>query len=272
MPSLEKFDYANVPLVLYSIHKENVLQLENVHSCNLVKLEISRYRKLPYYNDILKICLSVCSKLEIIDCFIFEEEQLSLFNHSHLKELRITFCTTDPKINIGNFLKMNGSHLTYLDISDCVISVSALPVYCPALKYFYADCVDLTHKDDDGDLKRNFSSLTHCRFSSINPSSAKTIHFLFSSTPNLKSILFESCILSIEMETQILMWCENPSAESIEFEYSHLEIEFLKDILLSCPSLKAMYLQDCTVNIRDAENILRNIAKSLPNQPTIKFY
>ena len=267
--SLEKVDYT-VPLVLQHIHEENLSLFNKVHYYNLVELNLLRFNGLISYPDMLKTCLTVCPKLESFACCISNKEQLNLFSNIRLKKLHLQFSTTESSINIDNFLKLNGNSLTYLKISDCVMSVSGLAVYCPVLKEFFAHRVKFT--DDDNLPPPIFSSLIECTFSHIDPSAGKEVCLFISSSPVLESISFTYCILSREVQIRILMWCKNPSASKIEFWCLDLELYFLRDILLNCPSLKEISLTECSVDVHNTKEILQNIAKSLPNKPKIVFF
>lgn len=283
LPTLEKFDYPDLPLVLYSMHEQNLsesngplllysmhqknsAQSEKVLSCNLIELKLSQFRELPYYTDILKTCLTMCPKLKQLDCFIPNKEQLDLFTNCHLEKLMLLFHIENGRINIDNFLRINGCNLSYLSICGCTLSVAALKEYCPELKEFNADDIYFT---DANDPHINFLPLTKLHISDIDPSMNKAMSRIIS--PNLETLFMESCILSPEMKTQILLWCENSSARAIGFTSVSLDIEFLKNVLLRCPFLKEMHLFQIYGATYNHKKELRNLAESLPNKPHIFF-
>lgn len=210
----------------------------------------------------------MCPKLRQLDCFIPSKEQLDLFTNCHLKKLMLLFYVTNGRVNIDNFLRMNGGNLSYLSIWGCTLSVAALKRCCPMLQEFSADDIYFT---DANDLYINFLPLTKLHISDIDPSMNKAMSQIISSSPNLETVFIDSCILSPGMKTQILLWCKNSSARVIGFMSVSLEIEFLKNVLLNCPFLKEMHLFKIYPATYRHKDELRNLAESLPNKPHIFF-
>lgn len=273
LPALEVTDYAKVARLLYYIHQENLIEFDELQTYNLIQIHLreSECRMWDFrsYTEVLKTCLTVCPKLKYLSCCISHENQLNLFANSHLRRLILECSVINGNININNFLKMSGYNLTHFQISDCSMSIAALGMHCPILKEFIA--VSVVFTDDKYNLKPCFASLTECIFSNIEPSSNRGICLLLSSSPKLESISFTKCILSPEMKSQILMWCNNSCAKEIGFRFIRLETEFLRAILFSCISLKKMSVEDCYMDTDDAEEKIWNLGEMLPNKPKIEL-
>lgn len=282
LPSLEKFNYRNAPLLLHQIHEDNFNKFKSMHFYNLVELNFFELHNflnlihLPIYTDALKTCLTVCHKLQSLACYISDKEQLNFFTKSSLKKLHLAF--RNPKTNIEHFLKKNGFKLTSLKITGCTLSICVLGVSCPSLKEFFAECINFTD-DYDYDLQPNFVSLIKCYFKDIEASSNEGVCSLLSSSLRLEFISFDKCMLSLELKAHILLWCKNPFAKNIEFGriIIYFEMDFLKDILLNCPSLKTMRVIDYLFYGIGSEEIdlkrtLLSFAASLPNKPKIVLF
>lgn len=286
LPSLECNDFTSrVPSLLHSIHKENLHESGKVQTYNLTELTfleehmLSDGDSLVNFTDVIKTCLTVCPKLQYLNFYLTDKEQLNLFKNINLKRLHLA-CALDPSLdrstNVDNFLKLNGCNLTCLKFENCTVSVSTFAAHCPALEELSVTRVIFTDDDDDDDhLKPHFASLTSCDFQEMEPTSYKAICFILSSSPKLEFISFKACILSLELKAGILLWCENASAKKILFAYISMirEIKFLRDILLNCPSLKEMVLIDFTHSPKrekvKTKMTLKNLANSLDNKPEI---
>lgn len=269
LPLLEKIDYQNVPVLIHSIYEENAPTFQNVHSYNIVKIDLLGFQNLPYYTEVLKTCLNVCPKLKSIACPITEKKQLDLFSNIHLKKLYFIMWDISPKINLDSFVKMNGCNLTSLHIKNCKISISVLGKHCRVLKEFIIHDVNFTDEDDK--IEIIFPCLNVCYFSKTRPSDTKGFCLLLSSSPKLESVSLFNCKLSLEMKNQILRLCKNPCMKKFEFDQLQLEMKFVRDILLSCPSLKEMCLNDCFFDVDETKIIVYILSKSLPNKPFIFF-
>lgn len=281
IPSLERIDHPYVPLFLNYSYEWHLRKSGKIPSYNLVDLNLLNVKGFVEFNlsriytDAVKACLTVCPNLVSLACFVLDEEEFGVFTNCNLRKLHLEFLDepTNSKINIDNLLKINKWKLTSLKVNFCAMTVSVLGKHCPNLKEFLAESVNFT-EEEENHLKPNFESLTHYCFTNIEPSSNKGICMLLSSAPKLDSISLKSCTLSLEMKTQILIWCKNPCAKGICLAGISipLEMKFLKDIVLNCPFLKEMYLQDNNLSFMEivtANTMLNNLVETLPYKPKI---
>lgn len=130
----------------------------------------------------------MCPKLKSETCCITDKEQLTLFNNTSLKKLKLRFLKSIPNINIGNFLKNNGSNLVYLNIFNCTMSISDLAISCPKLKKLHMNDVNFQDGDDE-DSQLFFDCLFKCIFNNIKDDSTaiKAINFFFTTFTEVRS-------------------------------------------------------------------------------------
>lgn len=106
LPSLQIVDYPFLPLVLYSSFEEGELQsLGNARTYNITSLDLRNCVDYPYYNDILKICLSVCPHLKSLTYGLLKEDELMTRPIlSELEQLQITNVSAS-EVNIDEIVK-----------------------------------------------------------------------------------------------------------------------------------------------------------------------
>lgn len=275
--SLEKIYHKNLPKVLYSRHKKDLLEFGSMHCYNLVELNTLNCTHLPYYNDLLKICLKMCPNLKAIRCSITRKEQLSLFHNICIKELYLEYSPYIENIkyeNASNFLKSNGGNLTYLKLRHWDISAIDLAASCPKLKHLCLCQVSFTDNQDSEFL---FPSLVRCDLEWIwdisgstheESKMCKAIRFLLLHSPKLRVLKMYNCSLYLNTEREILKFCENDFLKEITFEECFIYSDDVKKILLNCPSLIFLNLYDCDFNDQEIEEF-RKFAQNLPNRPCI---
>ena len=268
LPSLESLEYTNLPMVLFHMRHADY-KTKNPHYCNLTDLNLSNFYDLDFFAEVLESCFVICPKLKSLTCNITDEEELNSFTGSHLKKLELTFLPEDRKLNMDNFLKQYGCHLTSLSISNCAVSLSLLAVHCPFLKEIIF--LDVNALDEDDNSLPTLSSLTQCEFRKIDVPVSDLVISLLSRAPNLETVAFTDGILSTEVRIEILVWCKRPSAKKIHFNSVELQMEFLKMILLNCLSLKMMTLFSCNVDVDEPMEELLRIVRSTRNEPEV-FY
>lgn len=281
VPSIEVIDYENIPLLIHSIHEEELQEFKTVKSYNLVELSflrscgLSKSKSLPKRTDILKICLTACPKLESLYSYISDKEQLDLLTKiHHLSTLHLEFPTS---FDIDSFLNVRRCRLTTLSVTQCTMSISALGLYLPNLENFSAERVIFSDADKDGDLKVTFSSLSSCEFKDIEPFSNKAICFLLSSSPELRSVKIHNCTMSLELKKEILLLGKRASFIDLFGVDVVSDIEFIEDILLKCTSLHSMWLEDKFLSEWELSELgicqkLDNLASSLTNKPGVYFH
>ena len=270
LPSLERIHYLHIPQILYSLHKADLHNLEKLPRYNLVVLEFFGVSDLPYYTDLLKICLTLCPRLNSIRLYVTDTEQLNLCSNVSLEDLDLNLTKVIPKITINDFLKAHGSKLVSLKISNCVMSVNVLATSCPKLKYLYMDDITFVGHFDSQTI---FPCLTECVFRLIkNDVSTNTaMSLLLSSSPNLERLEFNWCFISLFAGNRLFECCENNNfLKSITFCFTTVEIDLLVCILLSLPSLKDLNLCDCDYSPDDLKE-LAEFAETLPNKPDISI-
>lgn len=266
LPSLEILDYPNLPFVIYSLHRKDLSSLNKVQPYNIIKLNITRFYTSAFYEDILKVCLSVCTHLKSLRCVFFKKDYLSLI--SNLSELGDLTLENIPgsNINIDELLKSVGSKLTYLSMDHCTVSVSVIAECCPRLEILKLNSV---HFLLDSDSKPIFNSLSSITFENYNiPKCVKAITLLLSSSTKLESLSFETChLFSSEIKALILKTCELYPIKKISFCASVIDKDYIKDLLFNCHSLK--YLNIVGFFDVDQELELLDFAETLPNKPKI---
>lgn len=264
-PSLQFIDEPKVPLLLYSLHKNDLINIERTNGYKLLKMRTLKFKKLPYYTDLLRICLILCPKMDTLTCQISDTAELDLIRSTDLKHLRLEYLGNDSKINIDNFLNSKGRNINYLRISNCELSYVELALYCPALKRLYAsDCVFKVRYN----RRPTFQCLekfTVEKFKSDSPTDRAITLFLLDS-PQLISISFRNGFLAFSVRHFILKWCDTVSINKKVIYFKGLELErnFVKGILSACPPLHAVCLDGCSFDNSDLEPLYR-----LPNVRTL---
>lgn len=266
LPSLEEIDYPELPLVLYSLHKNDLSCLDKIEPYNIATLDLISVAHTPFFAELLKICLSICPHLKSLTCGLVTKDELNFFpNLPDLEQLNIE-SFADTEININSLLKAKGAKLTSLSVTNCTISISVLVESCPRIKELVLNRV---HFLFDEDYKPVFSSLSSCTFESINVStSAKAISLLLSSSAKLESLSFKRCnLLSSEIKTHILKCCELYPVKKVSFCCSVIEKEYIKDLLLNCHTLIYLNIDGCFESADEDE--LLKFAEILVNKPMI---
>lgn len=273
---LEILDHPSVPLALYSLYKEHLPQLENVPKHNLIKLNLlyvnDTYipKTLPYYNVLLKICLTVCPKLKYLSCSITDKKQLNLLHNLSLKELTVTFMNQKikRKFNIDNFLINCGRNLISLKVDYCIMSMSQLVTNCREL--YHLAIGNVTFADDNYNSGTVFPNLVTCIFHNIpkNRASIKATNLLLLSSPKLTIVTFNFCDLSQATKETFLRSCKKCPLERIYFDGTRTGLHFLKLIIINCPTLIALYLKRCHYSLQE-ENELVHLADKMSNKPRI---
>lgn len=288
LPSLERIYYRNVPKLLYNLHKEDLPDLQNVHTYNIIYLTFIGDEKLPYYNDILKICLRVCPKLEAVGLSVRNDEQFHLFNGFSLKSIHLEFSKSNLKSRVNDLLKIIGSNLTVLSIANPAInfssdsiagntvisptemSLNSIAKCCPKLKFLNMGSITLMNDPDYP--QELFHCLIKSKFKDIVFESANTKAFclLMSISPNLEYLTFHACHLASEVKSNFLNSFEKTFLKYITFNCMDIDIRFLKDILLRCPYLKTLRMEGISYPLQEITE-LTEYAKKLANKPDIYF-
>lgn len=104
----------------------------------------------------------------------------------------------------------------------------------------------------------------------IDPSGAKAICFILSSSPKLESVSFRFMYkLPLEVKHETFIWCKSPSAKLIEFAHIFFEKEFIKDILVYSPYLKAVFFNSCYSDFYDVKSFLHSLSEKQCIKPKI---
>lgn len=268
LPSLEVIDYPELPLVLYSLYKNELSCLDKIEPYNIVTLDLISVAHTPFFAELLKICLSMCPHLKSLTCGLVTKDELNFFpSLPDLEQLNIE-SFADTEININSLLKDKGGKLTSLAVTSCTISISVLVESCPRIKELVLNNV---HFLFDEDSKPVFSSLSSCTFASINENyseCARAFSLFLSSSTKFESLSFKRCnLLSSEIKADILKCCELYPVKKISFCFSLIEKEFIKDLLLNCRTLNYLNIDGCFESADEDE--LLKFAEILVNKPEI---
>lgn len=274
LPHLEKLDYDNLHEVLYSIHKDHLNTLDSIKPYNLTDLQLLHNIIDPTslnFDDILKICVSVCPHLKSLSCPVFKKEHLDLC--SQLSELKYLTLSNfqDSTIELNDFLKLKGKMLTSLKIQNFSLSISCLVQNCPHLKSLNMNKISLQYNERSETIPvlNNLKDLTFSEMIEAD----KAVTSLMSSSPNLELLSIKGYnLFSADIQTAVLKCCERANLKHVNFKGSGVESKFVQNVLLSCSSLLSLNLEYCELG-NDTEEMekLENIAMSLPNKPEILY-
>lgn len=266
LPSLETIDYRDLPLVLYSLHKDDLSSLSKVKPYNIISLDLSSCAFYPSYPYIRKVCLSVCPNLRSLSYSLLKNDELNFFPKLPYLEKFHLECVPNSKIIVDTLLKNLSGKLTSLTVSNCLLSITALAESCPRIKVLEMNKVRLLA---DGNSRPVLNCLSSFKFENSDISkSANGISLLLSSSEKLESLTFETCnLLPFEIKAAILKCCEQYPIKNLSFCDSVIEKDYIKELLLNCRTLSCLNISGC-LNMKH-ENILLKFAEVLPNKPKI---
>lgn len=268
LPSLETLDYHDLPLVLYSLHKDDLSSLAKVKSYNIISLDLSYCATYPSYSNIRKVCLSVCPNLKYLSYSLLKNDELNSFPKLPYLEQFYLECVSTSKINVDKLLKDVSGKLTSLTVKNCTLSVNVLAESCPHIKVLEMNKVRLLV---DGNSRPMLNCLSSFKFENSDISkSANAISFLLSSSEKLISLTFETCnLLSFDIKAAILKCCELYPIKELSFCDCVIEKDYIKELLLNCHTLSCLNISGC-LNMKH-ENIFLKLAETLPNKPKLVF-
>lgn len=269
LPSLEIVDYPYLPLVLHSLFENDELHsLGNVRTYNITSLDLNSCVRYPYYNDILKVCLSVCPHLKSLTYGLSKEDDLITSPIlSKLEQFEITnFMPSE--VNIDKLVNSRGKNLTSLTIDCCAVSLSVIAESCPHLEELTLHSAHFLADDDSKLAFKNLASfnLIKCNAGARN---SRAINLLLSLSPKLESLVFEECyyLMSSDVTTHIQKCCEACAIKNISFNDSNVDVDYIKYLLSSCHTLNSLNIDGC-FSVKDSKEIIQ-LAETLPNKPKI---
>lgn len=274
LPSLERVDYDNLPIVFYNLHQEELElgSLDSARKYNLVHLDLSfctDFSYSRYFDKILEVCVAVCPKVKSLFCPVFKSEHLDLCCKPPLVEELYLCSFEDSGVDVSDFLKQKGGQLTSLSLRKCVVSLSTLGQYCRHLKELKFDRVTIHDKENDPvhHLFYNLERLIVRKPDLSKTENCRALCRILTSAPALEKLLFVMHnTMTPEMKAGILQCCERFALKHLYF-WCPVDAEFLRDVLLTCTTLKSLDFKGDV----ELEN-LRSIAIKLPNMPQIQMY
>ncbi|KAG8199470.1 hypothetical protein JTE90_009318 [Oedothorax gibbosus] len=280
MPYLEVLEFTYLPSILYSIHEEDLKNntLETAKKYNLTKLDFS-YSYDTKLELFLKVSTEVCPNIKTLNIHIRSEKELNLISRfSNLEDLTIATMLQDPReprIDINNFLKSNGSRLKHLKLNRFSLSVSNLIQSCPKLENLTLSAVEFQkHATKRASSNTRLSSLHELCLEDITFSeqyAEDSVTDILLSSPNLERLSFKDCVFMFEnseINTKLAKYCEDCMLQYLRFNNCNVELALLESIILTCPSLTYLAIDSCeNISYNDVSNLqmLRNTASGFIN-------
>lgn len=268
--SLEIIDYSELPGLLYSIHKNDLSEIKEIKSYNITTLNLLKYSRVQYFNDLLNICLRMCPRIKSLACPLLDEQQSFVF--LNLQNLFLKNRETNVKICANIFLKENGRNLLFLNIHNCLISVSVLAKSCPRLSNLCLNKISFLLDDGDDDYDQlRFHNLKSCCLEAAKNElpTARAVRKLLLFSANLEFISFKSCVLTVDMKSDILKCCEICSIKTINISKCIVEMLFVRNVV-SCESLKKITLDRC--GLESSEEVeIHGLLRMGTHKPHVSF-
>lgn len=268
LPLIEKIGYDRLPVLLLEKHIRDLDKLDKVEKYNLRHLDM-----FCTDNNLLKICATLCPKLEFLYCRITKMESLNLCPAFQNVKNLVLYCVNKPVIYVSDFVKENVPKLTSLVLRKCTISKSALEYCLLRLNHLHMDRV--TIQQDDSKTSSIFYNLKSLHIEEADFSNSvnfNAICYILRSSPSITKLCFSMCgLFPPELKVEILKCCEQCAVEYIQFEFSVIEGDFMKQLLKTCSSLKTINLAGFYLSEKLADE-LYEISRSLPKKPQILRY
>lgn len=246
LPSLVQIHHTDVPAVLHKINKDNLDSPENAIGRNLTYLDLSNCGGFAYkniYDEIFRVCVTVCPNLKSFTCPIYNSTHLKLCSLlPNVVNLQLEFnCAEDIWAEISNFLKRCGRKLTSVTFRNCSISLLTLGQSCSNLRVLKLDEVSI--KCGVCDYITTFNKLKAFTVEGVdisNNANCKAICSILRS-PSLERLHFEvEQSFPPRLKNEFLKCCEQDTLKCIDFGWSPVELDFLVDIIQTCSSLESL--------------------------------
>ncbi|GFQ86866.1 uncharacterized protein TNCT_690211 [Trichonephila clavata] len=265
MPSLEVIRYPYLGYIMLDMYNNN-LHKAFEDQYNLTYLEIPRdvLRSSDDVGKILTIFKECCPHIKEISTAVKSVNDLQVISKfTELTDLSIQGPYAD--VNFNWFLECKGKFLKKLKINSLLASPAVIIQNCLNLEFLSFNSASFVHirSRDISNILYNLKEIVFSEYNLCHYATGNTIIAILSSSPVLKKITFNKCIINRTRDfiDEFSRFTKNSVIDYFKFKSCDVTINFLQAIFKTTITLKTLVLELCGKVEEDQVHTLNQITR-----------